>query len=137
MGADDLYEIRLIFEPEIAYYATLRATDKELERINAIKNEIEDCITNKKSYAKQEMLFHCSLAQATHNEFMSRLEPVLQESIQKGVFLYEYEHVSNQDIISDNKMIMEFMNDRNAEGARSAMRIHILRAINQLKLEKK
>ena len=33
MGADDLYEIRLIFEPEIAYYATLRATDKELERI--------------------------------------------------------------------------------------------------------
>ena len=126
-----------IFEPEIAYYATLRATDKELERINAIKNEIEDCITNKKSYAKQEMLFHCSIAQATHNEFMSRLEPVLQESIQKGVFLYEYEHVSNQDIISDNKMIMEFMNDRNAEGARSAMRIHILRAINQLKLEKK
>ena len=137
MGADDLYEIRLIFEPEIAYYATLRATDKELERINAIKNEIEDCITNKKSYAKQEMLFHCSIAQATHNEFMSRLEPVLQESIQKGVFLYEYEHVSNQDIISDNKMIMEFMNDRNAEGAKSAMRIHILRAINQLKLEKK
>ena len=114
-----------------------KATDKELERINAIKNEIEDCITNKKSYAKQEMLFHCSIAQATHNEFMSRLEPVLQESIQKGVFLYEYEHVSNQDIISDNKMIMEFMNDRNAEGARSAMRIHILRAINQLKLEKK
>ncbi len=137
MGADDLYEIRLIFEPEIAYYATLRATDKELERINALKNEIEDCITNKKSYAKQEMLFHCSIAQATHNEFMSRLEPVLQESIQKGVFLYEYEHVSNQNIISDNKTIMEFMNARNAEGAKSAMRIHILRAINQLKLEKK
>ena len=32
------------------------------------------------------MLFHCSIAQATHNEFMSRLEPVLQESIQKGYF---------------------------------------------------
>lgn len=127
----------MIFEPEIAYYATLRATDKELERINALKNEIEECITNKKSYAKQEMLFHCSIAQATHNEFMSRLEPVLQESIQKGVFLYEYEHVSNQNIISDNKTIMEFMNARNAEGAKSAMRIHILRAINQLKLEKK
>ena len=137
MVADEPDENRLIFQPEIVYYATLKATDKELERINAIKNEIEDCITNKKSYAKQEMLFHCSIAQATHNEFMSRLEPVLQESIQKGVFLYEYEHVSNQDIISDNKMIMEFMNDRNAEGAKSAMRIHILRAINQLKLEKK
>ena len=45
-------------------------------------------------------------------------------------------NISNKDIISDNKMIMEFMNARNAEGAKSAMRIHILRAINQLKLEK-
>lgn len=136
MGADDLYEMRLIFEPEIAYYATLRATDKELERINTLKNEIEERILNKKDYAKQETLFHCSIAQATHNEFMSRLEPVLQEAIKKGVILYEYEHISNKDIISDNKMIMEFMNARNAEGAKSAMRIHILRAINQLKLEK-
>ena len=136
MGADDLYEIRLIFEPEIAYYATLRATDKELEIINTLKNEIEERILNKKDYAKQETLLHCSIAQATHNEFMSRLEPVLQEAIKKGVILYEYEHISNKDIISDNKMIMEFMNARNAEGAKSAMRIHILRAINQLKLEK-
>ena len=99
-------------------------------------NEIEERILNKKDYAKQETLFHCSIAQATHNEFMSRLEPVLQEAIKKGVILYEYEHISNKDIISDNKMIMEFMNARNAEGAKSAMRIHILRAINQLKLEK-
>ena len=45
--------------------------------------------------------------------------------------------VEKNDIEESNKMIMEFMNDRNAEGARSAMRIHILRAINQLKLEKK
>ncbi len=57
MGADDLYEIRLIFEPEIAYYATLRATDKELERINAIKNEIEDCITNKKVMQNKKCYF--------------------------------------------------------------------------------
>ena len=63
MGADDLYEIRLIFEPEIAYYATLRATDKELERINALKNEIEECITNKKKLCKTRnviSLFYCS-----------------------------------------------------------------------------
>lgn len=57
MGADDLYEIRLIFEPEIAYYATLRATDKELERINSIKNEIEECILNKKIMQNKKCFF--------------------------------------------------------------------------------
>ena len=33
VGLNDLYEMRLIFEPEVAYYATLRATEKEIERI--------------------------------------------------------------------------------------------------------
>jgi len=33
MDVKDLYEMRLIFEPEAAYYASKRATDKELERI--------------------------------------------------------------------------------------------------------
>src|SRR5699024_12037805 len=33
MDAKDLYEIRLIFEPEAAYYATLRASESELNRI--------------------------------------------------------------------------------------------------------
>ena len=31
----ELYEMRLIFEPEAAYYAALRASDKELDRILA------------------------------------------------------------------------------------------------------
>jgi len=36
MDAGDLYEMRLIFEPEAAYYATLRATESELQRIISI-----------------------------------------------------------------------------------------------------
>ena len=39
---DDLYEMRLIFEPEIAYYATIRASDRELERIFAIGKKTEE-----------------------------------------------------------------------------------------------
>src|SRR5690625_1119437 len=33
INAKDLYEMRLIFEPEAAYYATIRASDTELKRI--------------------------------------------------------------------------------------------------------
>src|SRR5699024_7960040 len=33
MNIKDLYEIRLIFEPEASYYATLRATDQEIAQI--------------------------------------------------------------------------------------------------------
>ena len=53
MGADDLYEIRLIFEPEIAYYATLRATDKEsMQSKMKLKTvlQIKKVMQNKKCY---------------------------------------------------------------------------------------
>ena len=44
IGARDLYEMRLIFEPEAAYYATIRATDTELERILDFGKQIEEKI---------------------------------------------------------------------------------------------
>ena len=67
---------------------------------------------------------------------MNRLEPVLQQAISKGVFLYGEEHLAVADVLHDHRMIMDFMKSRNAEGARNAMKIHILHAIEQLNLTK-
>ena len=133
---DDLYEMRLIFEPEIAYYATRRASGRELERIFAIGKEIEELLLKGIDYTHKEMMFHCSIANATHNEFINQLEPVLHQSIEKGVYLYETEHIPVEQVISEHRMIMEFMKNRNAEGARSAMRVHIMHAIDQLEINK-
>lgn len=136
VGVDDLFEMRLIFEPEAAYYATLRATDVELSRIVSIGEKIEEKIKEGRDRTQEEMAFHRSIAKATHNEFMNRLMPVIQESVSKGVFLYEKEHLSVEDVMTDHRMIMEFMKSRNAEGARSAMKIHILHAMEELDIKK-
>ena len=136
VGLNDLYEMRLIFEPEEAYYATLRATEKEIERILSISEKIEKLIRKGIDYEEEEKAFHCSIAKATHNEFINQLEPVLHQSIEKGVYLYETEHIPVEQVISEHRMIMEFMKNRNAEGARSAMRVHIMHAIDQLEINK-
>jgi len=136
VGLNDLYEMRLIFEPEVAYYATLRATEKEIERILSISEKIEKLIRKGIDYEEEEKAFHCSIAKATHNEFINQLEPVLHQSIEKGVYLYETEHIPVEQVISEHRMIMEFMKNRNAEGARSAMRVHIMHAIDQLEINK-
>ena len=133
---NDLYEMRLIFEPEAAYYAAIRATDNEIDRIVSIGREIERLITEEKDYTREESAFHRSIAKATHNEFMGRLEPVLQEAIKKGVYLYETEDLALEDVIIDHGIIMRFLQARNPDGARSAMKMHILHAIEQLNLEK-
>lgn len=132
VGVDDLFEMRLIFEPEAAYYATIRATDSELNRIVSIGEKIEDMIRKGEDRTQEELAFHRSIAKATHNEFMNKLMPVIQESVIKGVYLYEKEHLSVDEVISDHRMIMDFMKRRNPEGARNAMKIHILHAIEEL-----
>lgn len=133
--AKDLYEMRLIFEPEAAYYAAQRGTEEEIQRILALGTEIEERIRQKKDRTKVEQAFHKSIARATHNEFMNQLMPVIYEGINKGVRLSQaYEEVEQATLI-EHRMLMDFLKSRNAEGARNAMRIHILHAMEQLPME--
>lgn len=129
LDVKDLYEMRLIFEPQSAYFAAKRATDKELERILYYGRLEEELILKKKDRTEVEQAFHKSIAKATHNEFMNRLMPILYQAIDKGVLLSD----SNEEIVTntlnDHRMIMEFLAKRDAEGAKTAMKLHIIHAM--------
>ncbi len=135
VNAKDLYEMRLIFEPEAAYLATKRASDMEINRILTYGKQIEEKIANGQDRTQVEQAFHKSIAKATHNEFMNKLMPVIYQSIDKGVALSRKKELAVKDTINDHKMIMDFMAARNAEGARNAMKIHILHAMKELEIE--
>ena len=53
VNAKDLYEMRLIFEPEAAYFAAVRGTDAEIKRILDYGKRIEDEIRNGKDRTKE------------------------------------------------------------------------------------
>ena len=133
--AKDLYEMRLIFEPEAAYLAATRATEAEIKRIIEYGKKVEFEILNKQDRTNDEHSFHKAIAQATHNEFMNKLMPILYQSISKGVVLSLNSDKAIQDTINDHRMIMDFLEQRNAEGARNAMRIHIMHAMKELDIE--
>ena len=135
VNAKDLYEMRLIFEPEAAYYAAIRGTDTEIKRILDYGRRIEDEIRQGKDRTKDEPAFHKAIAQATHNEFMNKLMPILYQAISKGVVLSTQSDRAISDTVNDHKMIMEFLEQRNAEGARNAMKIHIMHAIKELGID--
>lgn len=135
VNAKDLYEMRLIFEPEAAYFATLRGTDAEISRILDYGKKIENEIKKGMDRTTNEHAFHKAIAQATHNEFMNKLMPILYQAITKGVVLSTQSSKAVNDTINDHRMIMEFLEQRNAEGARNAMRIHIMHAIKELNIE--
>lgn len=134
-NAKDLYEIRLIFEPEAAYLAALRASDEEIDRILHLGRRIEEAIAGNENRTEAERAFHKAIAKATHNAFMNQLMPVIYQAIDKGVKLSVSRQKAVEDTVTDHRMIMEFMRTRNAEGAKSAMKIHILHAIKGLDIE--
>ena len=135
VNARDLYEMRLIFEPEAAYLAAQRGTDAEIKRILDYGKRIENEIKNGEDRTKDEQAFHKAIAQATHNEFMNKLMPILYQAISKGVVLSVQSEKAMNDTIGDHRMIMEFLEQRNAEGARNAMKIHIMHAMKELNIE--
>lgn len=135
VNVKDLYEIRLIFEPEAAYLAAIRGTDAEIKRILEFGKRIEQEIEAGQDRTDNEHSFHKAIAQATHNEFMNQLMPVLYQAIAKGVTLSAMSPKAVTNTINDHRMIMDFLEQRNAEGAKNAMRIHILHAIRELGIE--
>lgn len=134
INAGDLFEMRLIFEPEAAYYAAIRATDRELERIVEYGTSIENKIEKGEDRTKAEQEFHKAIAKATHNEFMYQLMPIIYQAIGKGVVLAKQNGQATEDTLHDHRMIIDFLKKRDGDGARTAMKLHILHAIDELNI---
>lgn len=127
----DLFEMRLIFEPQAAYYAAKRATEHELEQILSYGNLEEKKILNREDRTEVDRAFHKSIAKATHNEFMSRLIPILYQAIGTGVMLSNTNGTILHDTLTDHHLIMDFLSHRDAEGAKTAMKLHLLHAMRE------
>ena len=124
----DLYEMRIIIEPEAAYYATLRATEKEIRNIIKLGNILEEKIAENVDRTKEEQEFHKAIAKATHNEYMNKLIPVLLQAIYLSVVISQNNEELRIETLRDHRLVMQFMEKRDAEGARTAMRLHMMHA---------
>ncbi len=114
-GLDDLFEMRLMFEPECAYLAAKRATDEEIDTICYYGNEIEKKILSGEDRTFEEQKFHESIANATHNSFVKQFMPIIFNAIKKGVVVLTKDKNVSDDNMNDDRLIMEFIKKRNAE----------------------
>lgn len=132
-GLGDLFEMRLMFEPECAYYAAQRATDEEIDIICKYGEAVEKKIKSGEDRTYEEQKFHESIANATHNAFVQQFMPIIFNAIKKGVIVMQKDKIVSDDNLNDDRLIMDFLKARNADGARTAMRLHIIHAMEGLK----
>ncbi|MCD7872631.1 MAG: FadR family transcriptional regulator [Clostridiales bacterium] len=131
-GIEDLFEMRLMFEPDCAYLAAERATDEEISAICYYGQKVEEKIISGEDRTFEEQKFHESIANATHNSFVKQFMPIIFNAIRKGVIVLQKDKSVNKNNLDDDRLIMDFIKKRNAEGARTAMRLHIIHALEGL-----
>lgn len=128
----DAFELRLMFEPKCAWLAAERATDQELETIIQRGSKLIELMENGVPSAEADQQFHESIATATHNEFVQQLLPVIYDGIQNSINLMQQNQQFFEDSIRDTQTIIQFVCDRNPDGAFAAMQLHILHAMRYL-----
>ena len=130
--ARDLFEMRLIFEPATVALACQRASMEELQQIQKKAERMEQIAAAGGDWPLADQEFHWAIIRASHNEFMRRLYPIINNAVNDLMQLAQNRQRMEETAIRDNKLILEFLLRRDEEGARHAMTIHMKHLINAL-----
>ena len=126
----DLFELREIFEPRAARLACLRATPEEMAEILSRGQAVDQCIRAGRDRTQADREFHAAIVRATHNEFMMRLLPMINQAVEAAVVSGEHKDQLAEDTRRDHALIMDFFRKRDAAGAEHAMAIHMHHSID-------
>ena len=131
VNTKDLYEMRLMFEPQAAYYASLRASDEEIATILRCGKLDEQMILCRDSkWDECEQQFHNAIASATHNPFITTLLPIFNRAIHQGIMLANESPQVAEMTIHDHRMMMQYIRERNPEAAKTASYLHIINTMH-------
>lgn len=130
----DMYEIRLMFEPQCIMLACFRATEEELQGIFDQAQLVERLVREDGSWPDEDQRYHEMIAAASHNEFIIRLFPIINTAVTEAMEMTDNTDVLKNIVIYDNRDMCAFLRLRDGAGAKSAMSIHIRHVINALGL---
>lgn len=128
----DLYEARMIIEPEAAVLACKRATQEDIDYILKFGKEVQEWILKDPTSSERievEAEFHSSIVRACHNDFLAQFTPIIKETIEKTFDLHLNLDVIAEDAYKEHILIMDFLKRRDAQALKSAVTIHLHHAI--------
>ena len=130
--AKDLFEMRLIFEPATVAMACQRATDDELRQIQRKAERMERIAAEGGDWPLADQEFHWAIIKASHNEYMRRLYPIINSAVNEIMQIAQNRQHMQNVAIQDNRMILDFLMQRDEAGARHAMSIHMRHLLHTL-----
>lgn len=78
---ENLFEARLLFEPQIAMLAAQRCTQENVEVLKTIVDQMQELDKNDDRAMALDLQFHRAVAECTQNEVLTRVVPTINDSI--------------------------------------------------------
>lgn len=135
----DLIETRLMLECQTAYIAATRAKPDDLIEIRKSIEGMETAIELPDRYLEFDVRFHLGVARSTQNSILHTLLSMIRGHLQAWIRdALGSSSASDADSraelsIREHRRILERLEARDADGARVAMRAHILSSSSDLR----
>jgi GntR family transcriptional regulator, galactonate operon transcriptional repressor len=126
----ELFELRLMIEPESAALAAERATGEDLAEIRAAYRAMTDASEASAPGIDADVRFHCSILAAAHNPLLLQMGNLIAAGLQIS---HRYCSESFEIFLLMHAAILQEIEAKNADAARSATRRLLLESRDFLK----
>jgi DNA-binding FadR family transcriptional regulator/energy-coupling factor transporter ATP-binding protein EcfA2 len=119
----EIIQVRLSIEPEVAYSAAQNATDEDIRELEEILARHEEKAAGGDPGVEEDALFHHTLARMTGNQFLLKLMDLLADSLtETRETMLTYSGTTSR---LGHQRVLDAIRRRDPKGARAAMQAHI------------
>ena len=132
----DLMEVRCFIEKEAAFYAAKRCRKDQVKDLERIIEETRALVLNQKYNFHIGLNFHMKIAEMASNNILEKILLNISDELKAQRKELLFKHMNTDELMYELKehiQIFNYIKDGNAYGAREAMEVHLLRALNFLK----
>ncbi len=119
----DLFDVRLMIEPEIVTWACRKATKEQIVKLRELCDEVELLYKQGHNHIQKDIEFHSYLAKVSGNMVVERLIPVINTSV--VIFANITYRSLMQETLETHRAIVDSIERKDAVGAKCAMNMHL------------
>lgn len=121
--AMELFEVRILLEPEVAVVACRNATEDDKKHIKELCDEVERLYLEGKNHIQKDMEFHEAIAKCSGNRVVEVLIPVILTAI--TTFANLTNRKLQKETIETHRAITDAMLRGDSMGVKCAMIMHL------------
>ncbi|MGN0426110.1 MAG: FadR/GntR family transcriptional regulator [Acetatifactor sp.] len=121
--AMDLFDVRILLEPEMAAMACKNATNEERLQIKELCDEVERLYLAGKNHIQKDMEFHAAIAKCSRNHVVEVLVPVIHTAVTTFANLTNRKLM--KETIETHRAVSDAILRGDSVGAKCAMIMHL------------